>query len=112
MGLKQVNGINRVTLKSTENAYVVFGEAKFHDYQGGLPGDKAQNFKKADEVNAKEELKTDVKVEDDADNEDVIEDQGDIEDDQIKTLMEYSGCSRNKAIKALKKTGGDVVEAI
>ena len=40
------------------------------------------------------------------------EDAGDIPEDKIKTLMEYSSCSRAKAIRSLKKTGGDVVEAI
>lgn len=127
MGLKPVPGVTRVTLKttknfllyiddpdvlkSTDNAYVIFGEAKFHDYTGNLGSEKAQNFKQAEEVAAKNDDKPEVQVEDDADN-DGDEDQGDLNDDQITTLMEYSGCTRNRAIKALKKTNGDVVEAI
>ena len=70
MGLKQVTGINRVTLKtnknfvlyiddpdilkSQENSYVIFGEAKFLDFTGNLAGEKAANFQKPEEAVAKE----------------------------------------------------------
>merc|ERR1719362_353318 len=110
MALKQVTGINRVTLKtsknfvlhiddpdilkSTENAYVIFGECKMFDYSQDLAANKAE-----------------VKVDEDAE-EDGDEDAGDIAEESINTLMEYANCSRAKAIKGLKKTGGDVVEAI
>merc|ERR1719152_800562 len=66
MGMKQVEGVNRVTLKttknfvlyiddpdilkSTESAYVIFGEAKFLDFTGNLANDKAQNFQKAEDA--------------------------------------------------------------
>merc|ERR1719487_2063354 len=62
LGMKQVTGINRVTLKtnknfvlyiedpdilkSQENSYVIFGEAKFLDFTGSLSADKAANFQK------------------------------------------------------------------
>merc|ERR1712039_446316 len=65
MGMKQVEGVNRVTLKtnknfvlyiddpdvlkSTDSAYVIFGEAKFLDFTGNLAGEKARNFQKAEE---------------------------------------------------------------
>ena len=38
--------------------------------------------------------------------------QGDLKDEDIDNLVSYVNCSRNKAIKTLKKTGGDLVEAI
>merc|ERR1712232_652641 len=106
---KQVTGINRVTLKtsknfvlyiedpdilkSTDNAYVIFGECKMFDYGQNFAADKAE-----------------AKVEDEGEADD--EDAGDIAEESINTLMEYANCSRAKAIKGLKKTGGDVVEAI
>merc|ERR1712194_733378 len=93
-------------LKSNDSSYVIFGEAKFLDFSGNMAGEKAQNFAKAQEVKKEEVAKVDEEEGDEN------EDQGDIEDEQITTLMEYSNCSRAKAIRALKKTGGDVVEAI
>merc|ERR1711904_356208 len=118
MGMKEVKGTNRVTLrtnknfvlyvdeptmlKNGENAWVIFGEAKFLDFTGNLAGEKAQNFQKA------EEAKTEEVVEAEGEEEDA----GDIPEDKISTLMEYSNCTKAKAIRALKKTGGDVVEAI
>merc|ERR1719264_917615 len=117
MGLKQVTGINRVTLKtsknfvlhiddpdilkSTENAYVIFGECKMFDYSQDLAANKAAAFQKPDEATTKtttgpETTKPEVKVDEDA---------GDIAEESINTLMEYANCSRAKAIKGLKKTG-------
>merc|ERR1739845_168986 len=130
MGLKQVTGINRVTLKtsknfvlhiddpdilkSTENAYVIFGECKMFDYSQDLAANKAAAFQKPEEAKpttGPETTKPEVKVDDDAEGED-DEDAGDIAEESINTLMEYANCSRAKAIKGLKKTGGDVVGAI
>merc|ERR1712050_729635 len=129
MGLKQCTGINRVTLKtsknfvlhiddpdilkSTDNAYVIFGECKMFDYGQNFAADKASAFQKPD-VAQPTEIATDkpeVKVEEEGDdNED--EDAGDIAEESINALMEYASCSRAKAIKGLKETNGDVVEAI
>merc|ERR1712196_573013 len=89
MGMKQVTGINRVTLKtnknfvlyiedpdilkSPENSYVIFGEAKFLDFTGNLAEGKAQNFQKAEEANV-----TDTKAEDKK-PEEVVEAEGEDE---------------------------------
>merc|ERR1711879_252459 len=122
MGMKQVTGTNRVTfktnknfvlyidepdiLKSNDTSFVIFGEAKFLDFSGDMAGEKAQNFQKAEEAKAKEPVAM-TKEAEAADDDDEEEDQGDIEDEKIATLMEYQSCSRAKAIRALKKTGGD-----
>merc|ERR1712151_738666 len=128
MGLKQVTGINRVTLKtskqfvlyiedpdilkSTDNAYVIFGECKMFDYGQNFAADKAAQFQKPEEAKVNETAdKPEVKVDEDAEEGDA-EDPGDIAEDSINTLMEYANRSRAKAIKGLKKTNGDVVEAI
>merc|ERR1712029_522186 len=128
MGLKEVSGINRVTLKTSknfvlyiedpdilksgDNAYVIFGECKMFDYGQNFAADKASAFQKPEDptqaTDAKAETKPEVKVEEEGGDEDA----GDIAEESINTLMEYANCSRAKAIKGLKKTGGDVVEAI
>merc|ERR1719261_145816 len=128
LGMKQVTGINRVTLKtsknfvlyiedpdilkSTDNAYVIFGECKMFDYGQNFAADKASAFQKPHEAKPTEIAtdKPEAKVEEEGDADD--EDAGDIAEESINTLMEYANCSRAKAIKGLKKTGGDVVEAI
>lgn len=98
-------------MKANDTSYVIFGEAKFLDFSGNLAGEKAQNFQKAEEAQAKEVKKEEAaKVDEEEGDEE--EDQGDIEDEKITTLMEYSNCSRAKAIRSLKKANGDVVEAI
>merc|ERR1711972_1005841 len=128
MGLKEVSGINRVTLKTSknfvlyiedpdilksgDNAYVIFGECKMFDYGQNFAADKASSFQNPVEAQQKDaEVKPEVKVEEDAEEGDA-EDPGDIAEDSINALMEYANCSRAKAIKGLKKTNGDVVEAI
>merc|ERR1711904_231291 len=128
LGMKQVTGINRVTLKtsknfvlyiedpdilkSTDNAYVIFGECKMFDYGQNFAADKASAFQKPDVAQPTEVAtdKPEVKAEDDAEGDE--EDAGDVPEESINTLKEYANCSRAKAIKGLKKTGGDVVEAI
>merc|ERR1711957_648941 len=126
LGMKQVSGINRVTLKttknfvlyiegpdilkSTDNAYVIFGECKMFDYGSNFAADKASAFQKPDA--AKETEITSEKPTDGVIEEGEDEEAGDIQEESINTLMEYANCSRAKAIKGLKKTGGDVVEAI
>merc|ERR1711920_255554 len=126
LGMKQVTGINRVTLKtsknfvlyiedpdilkSTDNAYVIFGECKMFDYGQNFAADKANAFQKPEEAtNTDADAKPDVKVEEEGEEN---EDAGDLPEESINTLMEYANCSRAKAIKGLKKTNGDVVEAI
>merc|ERR1712224_227173 len=126
MGLKQVTGINRVTLKTSknfvlyiedpdilssgDNAYVIFGECKMFDYGQNFAADKANAFQKPEEAtNTDADAKPDVKVEEEGEEN---EDAGDLPEESINTLMEYANCSRAKAIKGLKKTNGDVVEAI
>merc|ERR1719191_2017418 len=93
LGMKQVTGINRVTLKtsknfvlyiedpdilkSTDSAYVIFGECKMFDYGQNFAADKASAFQKPDEAKPTEVTtdKPEVKAEDDAEADE--EDAGD-----------------------------------
>merc|ERR1711976_941653 len=70
MGLKEVSGINRVTLKTSknfvlyiedpdilksgDNAYVIFGECKLFDSGQSFAADKANAFSKPDDANPTE----------------------------------------------------------
>jgi nascent polypeptide-associated complex subunit alpha len=126
MGMKPVEGIERVTLKTqkdfimyidnpevvtTGNAgsYIIFGEAKFLDFSSQNASRLLDKMKET-QTAKKAEGKTET-IQEEADEEDT-EDAGDIPEESIKTIIEYSNCSRAKAIKCLKKTKGDVVEAI
>ena len=46
---------------------------------------------------------------DDDDDEDISD--GDTNPEEVKTVMNQTGCSRKKAIKALKDSGGDIINA-
>merc|ERR1719203_1127415 len=88
LGMKQVTGINRVTLKtsknfflyiedpdilkSTDNAYVIFGECKMFDYGQNFAADKASAFQKPDEAQPTEAVtdKPEAKVEDEGEADD------------------------------------------
>merc|ERR1712080_151053 len=99
-------------LKSAENSYVIFGEAKFLDFSSNLANDKVKNWEKGEEAKnntvKQEEAPKPQEVVEEGDEDD-NEDAGGIPEDKIATLMEYSSCSRARAIRALKKTDGDVV---
>ena len=129
MGLKPVDNINRVTLrtsknflmyidepfvmKSSETSYVIFGEAKILDFKSALAGKQAEKFQKAENVaDSKASKLGEVKEEDEEKDEEGEVDIGDLKEEDINSLISYSNCSRNKAIRTLKKTNGDVVEAI
>merc|ERR1739845_282106 len=86
MGLKQVTGINRVTLKTTknfvlyiedpdilksgDNAYVIFGECKMFDYGQNFAADKASAFQKPEDAKKTDtaDAKPEVKVEEEGDD--------------------------------------------
>merc|ERR1712060_9460 len=105
MGMKPVEGITRVTLKTNKNfilyidkpdvmktsndsSYLVFGEAKFHDFNKSM----AAKVEDSTPKDAADETQT-----------------GDHPEESITALIEYTKCSRAEAIAALNKTNGDVV---
>ena len=127
-GLKQVENITRVTLRtnknfimyidnpvimttgSGENNFVIFGEPKYLDFEKSMATKEVEKLNQQDNDKPEEKLgdiKEEVEEDDDAEV-----DQGDIPDESIENLMSYSNCTRNKAIRTLKKTNGDLVEAI
>ena len=90
---------------SNDSSYLVFGEAKFHDFNKSMATKAANQFKDKEVVTAKVEDSTPKDAADETQT-------GDHPEESITALIEYTKCSRAEAIAALNKTGGDVVEAI
>jgi len=125
LGMKAVSGITRVTLKkrdglifyiedpeilrsgTNENTYAIFGELKIDDPTKRL-GQGAQNFappKPAEGAKSEDTAATDV------DDSVPLSEEG-LTASNIDMVMSHGDCSRNKAIKALRETNDDVVNAI
>jgi len=120
LGMTPVKGISRVTLKMQGNqgfftifrpdvyeksgSYVVFGEAR----QGtGMPSPQAQAASQLSApVNEPKAVTESVE-----DVDDTIDESG-VEAADIDLVVSQVGCSRAKAVKALKDNGGDIVNTI
>ena len=121
MGLKPVEGINRVTIKKgksfvisiddpdvwktpgNENSYIVFGKPNMDGLQTGQ--DEAGKFTEKPVVpESQEEEKPSVPAEEvkpEAEGEEDLNDDG-LSQDNIKMVMEYTSCSRGTAIRVLR----------
>lgn len=132
LGLKQVTGVSRVTIRKSKNilfvinrpdvyknpasdTYIVFGEAKIEDLSQQAQMEAAQKFKAA-EVPAPNEMGASgttgpapIPEEDDEDDE---IDEGGVEDKDIELVMSQANVTRTKAVKALKNNANDIVNAI
>merc|ERR1711977_94816 len=109
MGMKPVEGITRVTLKTSksfilyidapevmkapgaEASYIVFGEAKFLDFTKNAAASQLDKFKTAQEVTPAQEIT------EGGDVEEKPAEAVDIADDTIDTLIEYTSCTREQA---------------
>lgn len=129
LGLKQVQGVNRVAIRKSKNilfvinkpdvykspasdTYIVFGEAKIEDLSQKAQLAAAEKFK-TDVVNLPEEQKTKAKPKlnyDEEDNEEVDETGVDAKD--IDLVMQQANAPRKLAVKALKNNNNDIVNAI
>ena len=139
MGLKPLDGFTRATLKTSksmllyidtpfvmhtgpnEHNYLIFGEAKIFDFKNALSKEKMQKFAKGRDAKegkvpeTVEEVEEDTKEEDKALEETLEEekiDESTLNEEHIKSIMDYSSCTREAAIKALVKANGDVIDAI
>jgi len=132
LGLKQVAGVSRVTIRKSKNilfvinkpdvyknpasdTYIVFGEAKIEDLSQQAQMEAAQKFKAAD-VPAPSELggsgttgHAPIPEEDDEDDE--VDETG-VEAKDIELVMSQANVSRAKAVKALKNNNNDIVNSI
>ncbi|EGV62496.1 hypothetical protein CANTEDRAFT_114829 [Yamadazyma tenuis ATCC 10573] len=125
--LKQIKGISRVTFKqrgnliyaidtpevykSVSGTYIVFGEAKVDDINQRF-ADQAAADKSPESITADLEKASlgGATVEEEDDDEEV-DDTG-LDPKDIEIIIEQTKVSRAKAVKALRKHDGDMVNAI
>merc|ERR1711931_252384 len=133
LGLKQVAGVSRVTIRKSKNilfvinkpdvyknpasdTYIVFGEAKIEDLSQQAQMEAAQKFKAAEvpqptEMGAGGTTGPAAIPEEDEDDGDAPDEAGG-EDKDIELVMSQANVSRTKAVKALKNNANDIVNAI
>lgn len=129
LGLKQVQGVNRVAIRKSKNilfvinkpdvykspasdTYIVFGEAKIEDLSQKAQLAAAEKFK-TDVVNLTEEQKAKAKPKLNYDEDDgEPADETGVDSKDIDLVMQQANVGRNMAIKALKNNNNDIVNAI
>ena len=94
--------------------YVIFGEAKIEDLSSQLQTQAAQQFRMPDmgSVVPKPDAAAAADSGAQADEEEEEVDDTGVEPRDIDLVMTQAGVSRNKAVKALKSSNGDIVAAI
>merc|ERR1719444_326679 len=129
LGMKPVPGITRVTVKKSKNilfvisepdvhkaersdTYIIFGEAKIEDLGAQAQANAAQQFTQggADSAADADKKETPATVEE-VEEEGEVDESG-IEPKDIELVTSQTGCSRAKAVAALKANNNDIVEAI
>ncbi|KAH8917980.1 nascent polypeptide-associated complex, alpha subunit [Atractiella rhizophila] len=128
LGLKQVPGINRVTLRRPKGillvisnpevykspnseCYIVFGEAKVEDQSqtGGLASSFAPDLSAAAQTTPAAPAPAAVKAEEEEEGE--VDETG-VDAKDIELVMQQVNCSRARAVKALKENDNDIISAI
>lgn len=91
------------------DTYVFFGEAKMEDWSSQALADTAKQFEKAvSEEGAEAAQKKESK---EAEPEGEVDTTG-LEEKDIELVVSQASVSRAKAVAALRKTNGDIVNAI
>jgi nascent polypeptide-associated complex subunit alpha len=132
LGLKQIAGVSRVTIRKSKNilfvinkpdvyknpssdTYIVFGEAKIEDLSQQAQMEAAKSFQNA-QAAAPSEMggsgttgHAAIPEEEEDDGE--IDETG-VEAKDIELVMSQANVSRSKAVKALKNNDNDIVNAI
>lgn len=127
LGMKPVEGCFRVAVKrsksvlfaitnpevyknSTNDTYVIFGEAKVDDFAAAAQASAAKQFTHAPEV-AKVAAAPSGAAKLDEVDESAVDDTG-LDSKDIELIMSQVSCTRGKAVAALRAANGDIVEAI
>jgi nascent polypeptide-associated complex subunit alpha len=125
LGLKPVPGVNRVTIKKSKNilfviaqpevfksptsdTYVIFGEAKVEDLSAAATTKAAEQFRAPEAAPAAAPAAVAASP---AEEEGVVSEEG-VNDKDVDLVIAQIGCSRAKAITALKNNDNDIVNAI
>merc|ERR1719158_2485108 len=132
LGMKPVPGIMRVTVKKSKNilfvikepdvfktstdnpkapaTYIVFGKAEIEDLSAQATSAAVEQFKAPGALDA--ETQDVPKLEAADGDEEIDEDPGDLDENDIELVVKQAGVSKAKAINALKRNDNDVVNAI
>eukprot|EP00339_Tiarina_fusa_P019674 CAMPEP_0117030210 /NCGR_PEP_ID=MMETSP0472-20121206/21815_1 /TAXON_ID=693140 ORGANISM="Tiarina fusus, Strain LIS" /NCGR_SAMPLE_ID=MMETSP0472 /ASSEMBLY_ACC=CAM_ASM_000603 /LENGTH=184 /DNA_ID=CAMNT_0004738201 /DNA_START=82 /DNA_END=636 /DNA_ORIENTATION=+ len=127
LGMRPVPGVLRVTVKKSKNVlfvinkpdvfksptadtYVVFGEAKSEDLSSASQAAAAKQFRQPQPEMAAAAASAPAAPAPEEPEEDV--DETGVEAKDIELVMSQAGCSRAKAVKALKDNDGDLVNSI
>ena len=132
LGLKQVQGVCRVTIRKSKNilfvitkpdiykspagdTYIVFGEAKIEDLSQQAQMAAAEKFKAPESAglggDGPSQTIASQPIEEESEEEGEIDDTG-VESKDIELVMSQANVSRSKAIKALRNNSNDIVNAI
>ncbi|KJA27511.1 hypothetical protein HYPSUDRAFT_52004 [Hypholoma sublateritium FD-334 SS-4] len=137
LGLKKVPGITRVTLRRPKNVlfvlaapevykspnsdcYIVFGEAKIEDMNSQAQLSASQQLQSSGAGVAPTLEDSGAGADDDDDDipdleaaeEDGPLDETGVDPKDIDLVMQQVNCSRAKAVRVLKESGGDLINAI
>ena len=128
LGLKPVTGVSRVTIRKSNNlfvinkpdvfkspgsnTYIVFGEAKIEDLSQQAQFPNLESFKPPTlaPVSNERAITNQTIAEEESDGEEV--DATGVEEKDIELVMSQASVSRSKAIRALKESDNDLVNAI
>jgi nascent polypeptide-associated complex subunit alpha len=129
LGLKQVTGVTRVTIRKSKNilfvigrpdvykspasdTYIVFGEAKIEDLSQQAQMAAAETFKRQENP-AGLDVPSSVSapIQEESEEEEEVDESG-VEAKDIELVMSQANVSRTKAVKALKSNNNDIVNAI
>jgi len=137
LGLKPVAGVSRVTIRKSKNilfvinkpdvykspgsdTYIVFGEAKIEDLSQHAQITAAEKFKAADQgglvsgmggTGMDAAAQQQAHLHEDSEEEEEVDATG-IEEKDIELVMSQANVTRAKAIKALRASSNDIVNAI
>uniref|UniRef100_A0A7S3CJ64 NAC-A/B domain-containing protein n=1 Tax=Strombidium rassoulzadegani TaxID=1082188 RepID=A0A7S3CJ64_9SPIT len=121
VGMKTQAHITRVTLKkrdglifvidapevlNLDNSYAIFGELKLEDLNRQMQMEQAKKF-----AQQAQQAKAPAKTESAVDDSVPLPEDG-LTQDHINMVIQHANCSRNTAIKALRETNDDMVQAV
>ncbi|CAD5206850.1 unnamed protein product [Bursaphelenchus okinawaensis] len=126
LGLKLVHGVSRVAIRKSKSilfvinkpdvykspgsdTYIIFGEAKIEDLSQHSQLNDVENFKPPT-ANTAQNVNRLAPQAEESDTEEV--DATGLEEKDIELVMSQAGVNRNRAIKALKNSDNDLVNAI
>lgn len=130
LGLKQIQGVNRVTIRKSKNilfvinnpdvyknphsdTYIIFGEAKIEDLSQQAQVAAAEKVKVPESTpGASDTVGTATSVAPIAEEDEEDIDESGVDEKDIELVISQANTSRAKAIRALKNNSNDIVNAI